>query len=246
MHKKTDIIPAILPKDFAELTEKIELMRGLVKMIQIDVCDGQFTPDPSWPYFKPDVSFQKIVTQEIGMPGWDVLNFEIDLMANKPEEKVDEWVQAGATRIIIHIESKGDIKKAVMDLAGKSEIAVAINIETPVSLIAEKLSGITIGQTDADLILDPNEPVVSCIQCMGIDHIGFQGQAFDIKVIDKIGEIKRLYPNVAISVDGGVSLETAPLLIEAGVNRLVIGSAIFESDNFTEAVAHFKKLGAGI
>jgi ribulose-phosphate 3-epimerase len=78
---------------------------------------------------------------------------------------------------------------------------------------------------------------------MGIDTIGFQHQPFDAKVIDKIKEVRAAYPEIPISVDGGVSLENGSALLEAGANRLVVGSAIFEADNYVDAVTEFKKLG---
>jgi ribulose-phosphate 3-epimerase len=222
--KKIEIIPAILPKDFAEVEEKVGLVRGFVKTVQIDVCDGQFVPSATWPYRKDDDTFKKLLTEAEGLPGWQDLNFEIDMMVNKPEERVDDWVSAGATRIIIHVEAKGDVMAAVEKLEGRVEIALAINIDTPTS------------------DLEPFKGKISAIQCMGIDHIGFQGQSFDSKVIEKVKEVRSAFPEIIISVDGGVSLETAPKLIEAGVNRLVVGSAIFNSDNAIDAVQEFKRL----
>ena len=225
MTKRPEIIPAILPKDFAEVQEKIDLIKDFVKTVQIDVCDGQFVPSATWPYRKEDDSFEKIVKEEEGLPGWEKLNFEIDLMANKPEEKVEQWVQAGATRIIIHIEARGNIEGAIDILKDRIEIAVALNIDTPVSAI------------------EPFKDKIQGIQLMGIDTIGFQHQPFDTKVIDKVKEVRAAYPDMSISVDGGVSLENGSALIEAGADRLVVGSAIFESDNYVDAVTNFKKLG---
>jgi ribulose-phosphate 3-epimerase len=232
--KRADIIPAILPKDFAELSEKIELIRSSVKFVQIDVCDGQFTPDATWPYRKDDDSFQKILKEEEGLPGWQELNYEIDLMANSPEGLVEEWVSAGASRIIIHAESKSRglaegeaVAKAIEILKGRVEVGLALNVTTPIALIQDPRFKI-------------QEGAVDFIQLMGIDHIGFQGQEFDAKVIDRIKEVKALYPDMVVSIDGGVSLETAPLLISAGADRLVIGSAIFNADNYMEALAQFK------
>ncbi len=229
MSKRHEIIPAILPLDFAELEEKIGLVKDAVKTVQIDVCDGQFTPQPSWPYRKHDDSFEKIIHEDEGLPGWDKLNFEIDLMANKPEERVEAWVSAGATRIILHIESKGDVGKAIAMLKDRVEVGLALNIDTPISEVGNTKLGIVEGS-------------VQFIQLMGIDHIGFQGQEFDAKVIDKIKQIKKMCPDYPVSIDGGVSLENAKQLIEAGANRLVIGSAIFGSDNYLEAIANFKRL----
>jgi ribulose-phosphate 3-epimerase len=224
MTKKIEIIPAILPKDFLELEDKISLIEGLVKTVQIDVCDGQFVPNASWPYKKNDVTFENIVKEADGLPGWDKLNFEIDLMVNRAEEVVDEWVSAGATRIIIHVEMKGDLAAAIEKLQGRAEVGLAFNVETPIDII-EKF-----------------KDRIQFIQCMGIDRIGFQGQPFDEAVTRKIKEIKLKYPEMPVSVDGGVSLEDAPILIEAGVDRLVVGSAIFNSDNVFEAVLKFKRV----
>jgi ribulose-phosphate 3-epimerase len=229
---KTEIIPAILPKDYAELEEKILLVKGLVKNIQIDVCDGQFVQNASWPYRKHDDSFAKIATEELGLPGWEEENFEIDLMANRPEELVDEWVSAGAARIIIHVEAKGDIAAAIQKLADRAEIGLAINIDTPLEAL-EPFVGSSAG---------PFKDKVQFIQCMGIDQIGYQHQPFDAKVIEKIKAVKARFPGLKVSVDGGVSLETAPRLIEAGADRLVVGSAIFNDENPIDAVMQFKRL----
>lgn len=221
---RTEIIPAILPKDFTELDEKIGLVKGFVKTVQIDICDGQFVQNATWPYKKHDDSYEKILKEEEGLPGWQQLNFEIDLMVNHPEKVVEEWIMTGAHRIIIHIEAKGDIEDAIKKIDGRVEIALAMGIETPVN------------------ILDAYKDKIQSVQLMGIDHIGFQGQTFNTKVIDKIKEVKIKYPEMKVSVDGGVSLETAPSLIEAGVDRLVIGSAIFGTDNAIESIKSFKRL----
>jgi ribulose-phosphate 3-epimerase len=77
---------------------------------------------------------------------------------------------------------------------------------------------------------------------MGIGRIGFQGQNFDERVFEKIAEIRTKYPTMLISVDGGVNEDSAPLLIDAGVNRLIVGSAIFESDNIPEAIHTFENI----
>ena len=222
--KKFEIIPAILPKNFTELEDSIELIKGFTKTIQIDVCDGQFVPNATWPYKKHDDSFDKLLKEEIGFPGWEKTNFEIDLMVNRPEEVVSDWVIAGASRIIIHVESRGNVAEAIKLLNERSEIGLAINIDTPISM------------------LEPYIEEVQFIQCMGINRIGFQGQDFDYKVLDKVVQLAELYPKLPISVDGGVTLENAKDLIKAGVSRLVVGSAIFASDNPIDAIQKFNHL----
>ena len=222
---RTEIIPAILPRDFAEITEKIELIKGFVKTVQVDICDGHFVPSFTWPYKKHDDTFDQMLHEQEGLPAWKELDYEFDLMVDHPEEKVEPWVTVGALRVIIHAEAKGDVVAAVNKLAGRVEVGLAFNIQTPVEIPA----GIA-------------EDSINSIQLMGIDRVGYQGQAFDEKVIEKIRQAHKKYPNIPISVDGAVSLETAPLLIEAGASRLIIGSAIFESDNPIDAIAKFKSL----
>ncbi|MBU6231124.1 hypothetical protein KGP36_00515 [Patescibacteria group bacterium] len=221
---KIEIIPAILPKDFAEVTEKIELIKGFSKQVQIDICDGQFVQNATWPYRKHDDNFDRILREEEGLPGWEDLSYEFDLMVNRPEEIVDEWVKAGASRLILHAEAKGDLAAAIIRLSGVVEIGLAFDIESPLEL------------------LELHKDRIQFVQCMGIDNVGFQHQSFDDKVIGKVKLIKERYPDMAISVDGGVSLETAPKLIEAGADRLVVGSAIFNNDNPLDALQKFKSL----
>ncbi len=223
-NRKIEIIPAILPVDFDDLNEKIDLVLGFTKTIQIDICDGQFTPSPGWPLKKHDDNFEKLVQQENGLPGWEKVDYEFDLMVNRPEEVVERWVGVGATRIILHAESKGDILGAFEKLSDNVETGLALSMDTPIETI------------------ESYKDLISCAQLMAIDHIGYQGQKFNEKVIDRIKQVKKMYPGLIISIDGGVSLENAPRLIDAGANRLIVGSAIFESDNPIDAVQRFNRL----
>ena len=224
MKNRVEIIPAILPMDFAELSEKIALIKGQTKTVQVDICDGQFVPNATWPYRKKDDSFERIMHEQEGLPGWDALDYEFDLMVNKPDEIVDEWVHAGASRLVIHAEATGDIAAALVRLSGRVEVGLAFGMDTPWDL------------------LDLHHERIQFVQLMGIDRVGFQHQAFDDKVIGRVKQVRLKYPLLPISVDGGVSLETAPKLIAAGSDRLVVGSAIFNSDNYLEALERFKEL----
>ncbi|MES2315047.1 MAG: hypothetical protein V4524_03895 [Patescibacteria group bacterium] len=221
----TEIIPAILVDDFEELQDKIELIKLNTKRIQIDICDGQFTPSPTWPYRKPDNTFEMLIREDESLPAWDKIDYEFDLMLNKPEEVVDDWVSVGANRIVLHAEAKGDLKLAIEKLQSRVEIGLALNIDTPIASVSEHI------------------PNVQFIQLMGIDHIGFQGQDFDSKVLDKIKEVKKAYPDMPISIDGGVNLDTAQDLINAGADRLVIGSAILNAESPLNALEEFQSLG---
>ena len=77
---------------------------------------------------------------------------------------------------------------------------------------------------------------------MGIAKIGYQGQPFDGQVIQKIQDLRKQYPEVTISVDGGVNFETAPKLIEAGATRLVSGSTILQSNNPEKTIEQLKQI----
>ncbi len=215
-----EIIPAILPKDFHELEDKVSYVEGNVDTVQIDVCDGQFVQNATWPYKKQDESFDALLKEEVGLPGWETLNYEIDLMVNHPREVVEDWIIAGANRIILHEECDGGVQDAIEIIDNRIEVGLAFNIDTEI-VVREGISS---------------------IQLMGIDHIGFQGQEFDTKVIDKIKEARIKYPELPITIDGGVSMKTAEMLINAGADRLVVGSAIFNTPNVYEALEQFKEL----
>lgn len=218
-----EIIPAILPKDFNELEDRVASIQRLVKLVQIDICDGKFVPNTTWPYKKHDDSFEKIIHEKQGLPGWEKLDYEFDLMVSNPSEVVLDWVKAGATRIIIHAESNG-VAETLKKLENLVEIGLALNIETPISVI------------------EPFKDSIEFIQCMGIRLVGFQGQVFDNEVIRKIKEIRETYPHLLTSVDGGVSLDNARQLIGVGVDRLIVGSAIFDSENALDAIRRFRNL----
>lgn len=229
-----EIIPAIIPKDFYDLQEKMSLVRKFASLVQIDVLDGKLTPEPSWPYnVTYDKDFEDIKREKKGFPHWEGMDFEIDLMVLNPFVLWQDWFNAGAKRIIFHIESKTnwvalieEFKKHSVDkdLPFYTELGFAIDINTPNESLKPFIA-------DTDFI-----------QCMGIERIGFQGEPFDERVIEKIKQIKNLYPEIPISVDGGVSLESAQELVAAGAERLVAGSAIFGSENIKETIEEFQNL----
>lgn len=229
-----EIIPAIIPQNFEELTEKMTDVLGSVEIVQIDVLDGVFTKSNSWPYNKVDSEdFRKIIAEEEGFPYWKDLDFEVDLMVSSPVQKIPDWIVAGARRIVVHFESlenPGDFLDKIKEiLLSKNsifytEIGIAINIETPNSAIYPLCDGIDF------------------IQCMGIKKIGYQGEKFDEEVLLKISDFRERYPELNISVDGGVNLENARDLINAGANRLVVGSALYGSDDIASALEEFQSL----
>ncbi len=224
-----EIIPAILPKNFKEIEEKIELLINNSEMVQIDICDGKFVPTTTWPYWKADENFESILREERGMPAWENINYEFDLMINNPTvDDARKWLSAGAERIVLHLASSKDLNPIIEILKGLVEIGIAINNNANIE------------------DLKKYSDKIQFIQIMGIRKAGFQRQKFEANTVDKIKEVKIMFPNLKIQVDGGVSLENAPLLKHAGVDTLIIGSAIFGRDNSIEEVVdnieQFKKI----
>lgn len=93
--------------------------------------------------------------------------------------------------------------------------------------------------TDIDEVME-YIPSFDFVQCMGIAKIGYQGQPFDESVLEKINIIRNVFPNMPISVDGGVSAETARDLVGAGATRLIAGSAIMGAESTNEAIAELE------
>jgi len=221
-----EILPAIIPEDYEDLKEKLAAVHGIAPVVQIDIVDGKFAPERSWPYHKNDQEhFQKILREEEGLPFWEDFYFEADLMIERPEEHIEDFIFAGFSRLVVHLESTEKMGE-IIEIAKSmdTEIGIAINIDTPNSELEEWIERINF------------------VQFMGIREIGFQGQPFDPRVIEKISTLRIQHPDIIISVDGGVSLRTAPFLIGAGAVRLVSGSAIFESDDIGRAINDFKNI----
>ena len=232
-----EIIPAILPVDLEDLRDKMARVSGLASLVQIDICDGKFVPSHTWPYVKDGMGeFEQIISEEEGFPFWDSLDFEIDLMIKNPEEVVNDWVKAGAKRLVFHIESTHNILETIENLrteygTARDEIfglqlGLSLDIETPNEELFEIL----------DLIDEDGNSIVDFVQFMGIKNVGFQHQDFAEEVLEKISDLRGMYPNMPISVDGGVNFDNAAELISAGATRLVSGSAIFESDDIAKAI----------
>ncbi len=219
------ILPAILPSDFEELEHKISLVKGLVPAVQIDICDGQLTENATWPYKKHDENFEEIVREERGLPHWQDIAFEIDLLVKKPEEIINDWITAGAERVIVHHSAQPDYNQVIDLCTGRVELGIAL-----------------VPGTDPH-VLAPYLHAVSVVQCMGSTHIGKQGTEITPNIYEFISEVKKYVPeHIRIALDIGVTLENAPRLIEAGVDTLIAGSAIFGSRNVVDTLQKFKSL----
>jgi ribulose-phosphate 3-epimerase len=226
-----EIIPSVLVEDFSELNEKLAKFVNISKLVQVDMCDGKFVPSVSWPMGRNDQhSVQDILNEEKGMPFWEDIDFEFDLMIINAHKQFDFFTRLGAKRIIFHLEAEEEksFKEFLESLdpyfKDNIEIGIAINTTTEISKLDQLIN------------------LVDFIQCMGIEKIGFQGEPFDIRVLEQIKNIHAKYPEIKISVDGSVNENTAPALLKAGANRLIVGSALLNSYDIRETFREFQEL----
>lgn len=230
------IVPAILPTSHADLREKLCALHTIgADHVQVDIVDGNFSTPPSWPYASKGE--RGSIAREIDRASEDLgdIHLEMDLMVSNPETEFSRWIEAGANRITVHAESTRLLPKILADFhttygydkdfaPGLLAFGLAINIATDISLI------------------EPFLDKCDYVQFMGISHIGRQGEPFDKKVLAKISAFRKKYPSIPMQVDGGVSLTTAPALLDAGVSRLIVGSALWKAPDLATAYNEFLEL----
>lgn len=215
----SNLIPAIIAKDKEELQEKISQADGLVSWAQIDVMDGIFTRSLGWNN-PDDLDYIKAG-----------LHLEVHLMVSHPENIIDRWLDSPVRRILLHHESTDSValsallKKIIS--SGKSA-GVVLKMQTPLWVL--------------DFLFQASSFKLQVIQLMGIDEIGYYGNSFNKKVLERVSALREKHSDVILQVDGGITLENAPLIMRAGADNCVVGSAIFKSDNPREAIAKFKSI----
>lgn len=230
----TEIIPAILPKNYEDLKNKVALVRGYAAVAQIDICDGEFVKSLTWPFISRgefDEHFNFILNEREGLPFWEDIDFELDLMVANAVRDFDIYTKLGARRIVFHLEAIGEINNFKEFIEG-----IDVYVRDTIEL------GVAISPTTDVKEIFPLLYCIDFVQVMGIKHAGFQGEDFDPKCIEQIKIIKEKFRDIPISVDGSVNRDTAPLLIDAGATRLVIGSAIFNSDDIIGMIESFENL----
>ncbi len=237
-----EIIPAILEKNFGEIKNKLAFLRGKAKCVQIDFCDGMFVRNQTWPFATGsfgDYDFQKILSEEEGMPYWEDFDFEFDLMVRDAMENFDIYMKLGPKRMIFHLEGQKNANEFEHFLEGL-DMYVRDNVE--IGLAINPNDDLSEAFHFANPVASRLVNKVDFIQCMGIDNVGFQGQKFNEKVIENVKYLKTNLPGIVISVDGGVDLENAEELLKAGADRIMIGSSLWKSGDIIGTLRNFQSL----
>lgn len=212
------ISPSILSADFGHLAEDVEMInRSEADWIHVDVMDGVFVPNISFGF--PVI---KAVSKVAKKP------LDVHLMIVEPEKFIPQVKAMGAYVMNVHYEACPHLHRVVQQIreAGMQP-AVTLNPATPVSLLKDIVSELYM------------------VLLMGVNP-GFGGQKFIGHTVEKVRELKELIrvtgSSALIEVDGGVNMETAVPLIEAGADILVAGNAVFSSDDPIKAISELKKL----
>lgn len=220
MMRPVEILPAVLAYSADELKEKLAALAGVAPRVQIDVVDGRLAKHKSWPY-KDGADFKAAAAEEGGLPQWEHLSFEFDLMVDDPAAVTAEYIRAGATRLIVHAASR---------TAGAAlEMMARLNERDGGAPVVA--AGLAIGLNEHPDALLPFNDLFDYVQVMGIAQIGVQGEPFDERALVLVERLRHRYPEAAIQVDGGITLERVRPLVAAGATRLVVGSAIAGADD---------------
>ncbi|MCS7229145.1 MAG: ribulose-phosphate 3-epimerase [Candidatus Kryptonium sp.] len=212
------LAPSLLSADFSDLKNEIKKAEeGGADLFHLDVMDGHFVPN---------LTFGPMIVKAIRK--LTKLPLDSHLMISNPDMYIDEFRKAGSDIITVHLETCPHLHRTIAKIKQSgAKAGVAINPATPVHLVEEIIDYI-----DILLIMSVNP--------------GFGGQEFIETSLRKIVQAKKLIMernlDVEIEVDGGIDIDNVELLLEAGADIIVAGSAIFKSENITEKVKKFKNI----
>ena len=212
------IAPSILAADFANLQRDCEMVNNSkADWFHIDVMDGHFVPNIS--YGMPVI---KAIKKHAKKP------LDVHLMIEKPERYIEEFANIGANIITVHYESTVHLHRTITQIEDAGcKAGVVLNLTTPIICLEDIL------------------PKCYMVLLMSINP-GFGGQKFEEITYERVRKLREMANkkglNTHIEIDGGVNIENAKKLIDAGADVLVAGSHIFKSENPLETISNLKSI----
>ena len=211
------IVPSVLSADFTRLGDQVrEAEEAGAQRIQVDVMDGHFVPN---------ITMGPMVVNAVRH--CTTLPIEAHLMISNPEQYIEEFAKAGADVIIVHQEATPHLHRIIQQIKAAGKMAgIALTPSTPIIMLEDILS-----MLDMALIMTVNP--------------GFGGQKFIPETLPKIRRLREMIDqqelHCDIEVDGGINETIVPLVVQAGANLLVAGSAVYnERESVAEAIARLR------
>ncbi len=211
---KIEIMPSILAADMGNLEAAVrQCERAGADQIHMDIMDGVFVPNISMG--PAVVAMANRVTD---------LPMDVHLMLLQPQNYIEAFAKAGADTILIHVEADCDIEDTLKKIRGLGcKSGITVNPPTPVESIFQYLEK---GLADEVLI-------------MSVDP-GFGGQKYIADAETKVAAVRRRWPEILISIDGGIDLETVKPAAAHGANLFVAGTSLFKAPDMKTAVAQMR------
>jgi ribulose-phosphate 3-epimerase len=212
------IAPSLLSANFLKLEQDCEMLNSSeAEWFHLDVMDGRFVPNIS--FGLPVIAAIRKATKKV---------CDVHLMIEDPGQYAQAFKDAGADVLTVHVEACRHLHRNIQQIKALGmKAGVALNPHTPVSSIEEIIA-------DVDLV------------CVMSVNPGFGGQKFIPATLAKIIQLKALitakYSTALIEVDGGVTLENASSIIEAGADVLVAGNTVFASSSPIETIKQLKSI----